>query len=82
MIRWPTIDETRAIVYMIVAITMAVALLFLVFSGRGTDDLVLKIIAFLMGLTSAVNGFALHKRNSSGRDWSDPHQKNEPNPEV
>lgn len=73
--RMPTIDETRAFVYMVVAVSMAVALLFLVFTGRpGTDDLILKIMAFLMGLTSAVNGVALHKRNSSGKLWTDPHR--------
>jgi len=69
--RWPTIDETRATVYIIAAGTLAVALIWSI--ARGSDNLLAPLVAGLLAVISAVNGVALQQRNSSGKNWSDPH---------
>lgn len=71
-LRVPTIDETRAYVQIFSALSMVVAFLYLVFSGRGSEDLIFRMLIFMTGLTNGINGVALHMRNSSGKRWGDP----------
>lgn len=54
------------------AVSMIVSFLYLIFSGRATDELIFKILLVLTGLTNGINGVALHMRNSSGKRWTDP----------
>jgi len=69
--RWPTIDETRAIVYITAAFALSVALIWAV--ARGDYEFLTPFVSALLAVISAVNGIALQKRNSSGKAWSDPH---------
>lgn len=70
--RFPTIDETRAAISLISAVVLMIVLIYMVLSGSGSDDLIMRLIVILMTVTSGVNGIALAKRNSSGKNWGDP----------
>jgi len=69
--RMPTIDETRAAVYIIAAVALSVALIWSV--ARGEYQFLAPFVSALLAVISAVNGVALQKRNSSGKQWNDPH---------
>ena len=68
--KWPTIDQTRAAVYIIAALALAGALLWSI--AKGNDSLLAPLVAGILAVISAVNGAALQQRNSSGKAWSDP----------
>lgn len=69
---WPTIDETRVLIYLAAVITLSLMLVYLIISSTLTENVLLALIAALVTLTNAVNGIALHQRNSSGKKWNDP----------
>lgn len=71
--RWPTIDETRAAIQLIGAVTFALVVLYLVVTGKITDDIITALISVFLAVDRGVNGLALYKRNSTGKKWADPH---------
>ena len=69
--RIPTIDETRAIVMIIGAITFAVIVVYFVLTGQATENFILMVMAALLGVDRGVEGAVMVKRNSSGKQWGD-----------
>lgn len=71
--RFPTIDETRAITMIIAAVAFAVIAVVLVVNGKADQNLIILIITTLLGLVHGLEGVVMVKRNSTGKAWDDPH---------
>lgn len=71
--RFPTIDQTRAMLQLIAAVTLAIAFLYLTITGQLSERLLEAVFAAVMAVVTGVNGLALHKRNSTGKAWDAQH---------
>lgn len=70
--KWPSIDQTRAYFQIFAAAVLLIVLVYMVISGRGDVDSIIKIILTLLIADKSINGVGIVarevKKNGQGSE--------------
>lgn len=64
--KWPTIDTTRAYFQIFSAAVLMIVLIWMLVSGHGEIDTILRLLIALIASGNAINGVALAARGRNG----------------
>lgn len=71
--KWPSIDATRAYFQIFASVVLIIVLVYMLVSGKGDIDQIIKLILALMAADKGINGLGLaskaRQQNGDAHQW-------------